>query len=96
MISSQKVVDTSRFILNQESFSDSTFLQQMLKSVMEKHFWNTRLLLPNQGCLQTINRCIFIFIHSSQLQAIPVDGGAGTACLVFFLLGVFHYVDWGK
>lgn len=36
-------------------------------------------------------------MYSPQLEAIPVDGGAGTACFVFsFTLRVFQNADKGK
>lgn len=77
MVSCQKVAETSRFILNQDSFSDFTFLQQMLLSAAEKCFWNMRLLLSNQGCLGKLYKHEYMHIHIHAFVSITDNDTCG-------------------
>lgn len=66
MISCQKVASTSHFVLHQNSFSDFTFLQQMLVSAIEMCFRSTRIIFTIKGVWVTfanIKICIFRFVH---------------------------------
>lgn len=78
MISCQKVAQTSHFILHQNSFSDFTFLQQMLVSATEMCFRSTRIIFTVkevQVTFANIKMCIFRFMHSFRtIESLELEG----------------------
>lgn len=77
MVSCQRVAETSRFILSQDSFTDFVFLQHILIPTMKKRFWNMRLLLSNQGCLGKLCKHKYMHIHINAFISITDNDTCG-------------------